>query len=189
MFCEYCTEFIGLDCTLPARCDVYMCPVLSLHYCHRNVLCISSLCCTTASVVCHVCLVRIALLPVQGAMYFLFKFSPLPAQGAMYVLLCVALPPVHCAMYVLFVVQYCQCSVLCMSCLCWTTASTGYYVCLACVCTIASAGCYVFLVSVALLPGQCAAVESAIAVSRAEATISPLFIFIFILFVIFTHSH
>ena len=31
IFCKYCTEFTGLDCTLPAQCDVYMRPVLSLH--------------------------------------------------------------------------------------------------------------------------------------------------------------
>ena len=83
IFCEYCTEFTGLDCTLPAQCDVYMCPVLSSHYCHHKVLCMSSLCCTTASACsmlcvfcsccttaspgCYVCLVCVALLPAQGA--------------------------------------------------------------------------------------------------------------------------
>ena len=94
LYFEYCTEFIGLDCTLPAQCDVHMCPVLSLHYCHRKVLCMSSLCCTTASAVCYVYFVRFALLPAQGAMY------------------------------VLFVSHYCQCRLLYMSCLCCTTAST-----------------------------------------------------------------
>ena len=71
-FCEYCTEFTGLDCTLPAQCDVYMCPVVSLHYCHRKVVCMSSLCCTTASAVCYICFVHVALLPAQGVIYVLF---------------------------------------------------------------------------------------------------------------------
>ena len=72
IFCEYCTEFSGLDCTLPAQCDVYMHPVLSLHYCQRSMLCMFCSCCTTASTGCYVCLVCIALLPAQGVIYVLF---------------------------------------------------------------------------------------------------------------------
>ena len=67
---------------------VYMCPVLSLHYCHRKVLCtyvfialhycqhsmlcMFCSCCTTASAGCYVCLVCVTLLPAQGAIYVLF---------------------------------------------------------------------------------------------------------------------
>ena len=89
MFCEYCKEFIGLDRTLPAQRDVYMCPVLSLHYCHHNMLCMSSLCCTTASAVCY--------------MYVFFVLHYCQHRSAT---------------YVLFVLHYCQRKVLCMSCLC-----------------------------------------------------------------------
>ena len=62
LLCVYCVvccvfmisaEFTGPDCTLPTQCDAYMCPVLSWHYCHHKVLCVSSLCCTAASAVCH----------------------------------------------------------------------------------------------------------------------------------------
>ena len=118
MFCEYRTEFTGLDCTLPAQSDVYMYPVLSLHYCHRNVLCTFLLCCTTTSAVCYVCFVCIALLPVQGAMYFLFVFTPLASAGCHVCLVCAAVLPAQSAMYVLFVLHYCQRRVLCTSCLC-----------------------------------------------------------------------
>ena len=98
-----------------------MCPVLSLHYCHCNVLCTFLLCCTTASTVCYVCFVCVALLPAQGAMYFLFVFAPLASAGC-YVrlalccttasavchvcLVCSALLPVQCA-----AVEHCQHSV------------------------------------------------------------------------------
>ena len=138
MFYEYCTEFIGLDCTLPAQCDVYMCPVLSLHYCHCNMLCMSSLCCTTVSAVCYVCLVRVTLLQAQGAMYVLFVLQH------------------YCQCRVLcmscFVLHYCQRSVPCISCLCCTTASAMRYVCLVRVALLPAQGAmYVLFVS-ALLP-------------------------------------
>ena len=144
MFCEYCTEFTGLDCTLPAQCDVYMCPVSSLHYCHRNVLCTFLLCCTTASTACYVCFIHVTLLPAM--------------------VLCMSC----------FVLHYCQRSVPCMSCLCCSTASAVYYVCLVCVALLPVQGAmyvlfvfallpargamYVLFVFV-LLPAQCAAVE------------------------------
>ena len=129
-------------------------------------------------------------------------------------LCCAALLPAQYAMYVLFVLHYWQRRVLCVSCLCRTTASAGCYICLVCVALLpvqcaavehcqrsvpplntASAVC----VPRWTLPVQCVAVEhcqcsvpllnTASAVSRVGATISPLFIFIFTLFIIFTHSH
>ena len=139
---------------------VYMRPVLSLHYCHHKVLCMSSLCCTTASTECYVCFVRVALLPAQGATYVC--------------LVCVALLPAQGAIYVLFVLHYCKRSMPLLN--------------------TASAVCRRWT-----QPVQCATVEhcqcsvpllnTASTVSHAGAMISPLFIFIFTLFIIFTHSH
>ena len=121
-FCEYCTEFTGLDCTLPAQCDVYMCPVWVCTTAIAMCYVCSLLCCTTASAVCYVCFVRVALLSAQGAMY-LFVFAPLASAG-FYVclalccttasavchvcLVCAVVLPAQCAMHVLFVLHYCQ---------------------------------------------------------------------------------
>ena len=130
MFCEYCTEFTGLDCTLPAQCDVYMCPVLSLHYCYRNVLC-------TFFVVLHYC---------QCSMLCMFCSCCTTVSAGCYVLLVCVHTTCQCRVLCMscFVLHYCQRSVPCMSCLCYSTSSAVCYVCLVCV---------------ALLPAKCATVE------------------------------
>ena len=130
MFCEYCTEFTGLDCTLPAQCDVYMCPVLSLHYCHYNVLC-------TFFVVLHYC---------QRSMLCMFCSCCTTVRAGCYVLLVCIRTTCQCRVLCMscFVLHYCQRSVPCMSCLCYSTSSAVCYVCLVCI---------------ALLPAKCAAVE------------------------------
>ena len=105
MFCEYCTEFTGLDCTvrcvyvssfefalLPLQCAMYF--FAMLHYCQHSMLYMFCLCCTTASTGCYVFLVCVR-------------------TTCQCRVLCTSC----------FVLHYCQCSVPCMSCLFCTTAS------------------------------------------------------------------
>ena len=102
---------------------------LSLHYCHRNVLCMFF-------VVLHYC---------QRSMLCMLCSCCTTVSAGCYVLVCVC---TTCQCRVLcmscFVLHYCQHSVPCMSCLC---------------CSTSSAVCYVCVVCVALLAAKCAAVE------------------------------
>ena len=93
---------------------------------------------------CYVHFCCATLLPAQYAMYVLFVLHYV-STGCYVLLVCVR---TTCQCRVLcmscFVLHYCQRSVPCMSCLCYSTSSAVCYVCLVCV---------------ALLPAKCAAVE------------------------------